>query len=256
MTYFVCGIIIKIQYKKVFFINSLKIFENIEFNDTDGNKNMPKVEGRELPYYNELERKINYITHLFGALISVVFTVLLLIKVIPTKDTLKIVSSAIYGLSVINMFTMSTIYHFVRNEETRRKMQKCDHISISISIAGSSTPLLLCGIGTTAAIAMVCVSWGLTAVCFVCNAISPKKFMILTILCYIAMGWMLMIFIKDIFISLTPLGTYLLLAGGISYTAGIIPFAMVKHNYGHAVWHFFVLIGSFFVMACVYFFAV
>lgn len=217
---------------------------------------MPKVEGRELPYYNSLERKINYLSHLFGALLSVVFSVFIIMKACESGSAMKIAAVTVYCITVINMFSMSTVYHYVKNEETRRKMQKMDHISISISIAGSATPLLLFVVGGTVSIVMVSLLWAITVFCIICNSISPKKFMIVTIICYVIMGWILLVFVKDLYVGLTPLGFYLLLSGGIAYTVGIIPFSMVKHNYGHAVWHFFVLIGTFFIMASIYFFAI
>jgi len=149
-----------------------------------------------------------------------------------------------YGISLILLYTMSMTYHIVRNETAKRILRIFDHCSIFILIAGTYTPYLMGPLRSTLGWTIFGIIWGVTIFGIILNAINLEKFRILSLICYVLMGWGIVLSIKPLAENLAPGGLWLLVAGGIVYTVGIIFYVMKKYRYMHSVWHLFVLAGS------------
>ncbi|MEG1963582.1 MAG: hemolysin III family protein [Clostridia bacterium] len=205
-----------------------------------------------MPKYSKTEEQINVYSHLIGAILSVIALVLLLIKAIPTKNLAKIFSFAFFGLSLIELYTMSTIYHATKDEALRIKTQKGDHLSINILIAGSNAAFLFGGLQNKLGYILGGVVMALSLLSIVLNCINVRKFRDISMVIYIVTGWMC-IFIINSLKQIIGIGWVPLLVGGLAYTFGLI-FYGIKKPYMHAIWHFFVLAGSICHFVAVFFY--
>lgn len=195
-----------------------------------------------LPKYSAPEERINVITHAFGAIVSVVAALSMLIISIKEFTAVKLIGSLVFGISLIYLYVNSTLYHYEQNPIKRITRQKLDHSSINVLIAGSNTFFLVTGLHSNLGYILCAVNWGLSILSMILNAISVKKFRAPTMVIYILTGWLSIFFAHKI---LEAIGAafWVLLAGGLFYTFGLIFYA-IKKPYMHAVWHFFVLGGS------------
>lgn len=203
---------------------------------------------RVLPNYTKGEELFNMITHIVGGAFSIAALVLGVIAAAQTGDAWKVVSMSIYGATLVTMYAVSSVYHGLTHEMSKKVMQVIDHCDIYFLIAGTYTPILLCAIRPhNAAIAWTIfgVEWGLTALAATLNAIDLKKFSKLSMTCYIGMGWCIVAVLKPTVEYLTVEGFWWLLFGGIAYTVGAVLYALGKKiHYMHSVFHIFVVIGS------------
>lgn len=199
-----------------------------------------KVE--KLPKYSASEERINVITHAFGAIVSVVVALSMLIISIKDFTTVRLIGSLVFGISLIYLYVNSTLYHYEQNPIKRITRQKLDHSSINVLIAGSNTFFLVTGLHSNLGYILCAVNWGLSIISMILNAINVKKFRAPTMVIYILTGW-LSIFFAHIILAAIGAAFWVLLAGGLFYTFGLIFYA-IKKPYMHAVWHFFVLGGS------------
>ena len=203
---------------------------------------------RVLPNYTKGEELFNMITHIVGGAFSIAALVLGVIAAAQTGDAWKVVSMSIYGTTLVTMYAVSSVYHGLTHEMSKKVMQVIDHCDIYFLIAGTYTPILLCAIRPhNAAIAWTIfgVEWGLTALAATLNAIDLKKFSKLSMTCYIGMGWCIVAVLKPTVEYLTVEGFWWLLFGGIAYTVGAVLYALGKKiHYMHSVFHIFVVIGS------------
>lgn len=197
---------------------------------------------KKLPKYSATEERINVITHAFGAILSVVAALSMLIISIKDFTAVRLIGSLVFGVSLIYLYTNSTLYHNEQNPIKRITRQKLDHSSINVLIAGSNTFFLLTGLHSNLGYILCAVNWGLSIISMVLNAINVKKFRAPTMVIYILTGW-LSIFFAHIILAAIGSAFWVLLAGGLFYTFGLIFYA-IKKPYMHAVWHFFVLGGS------------
>lgn len=197
---------------------------------------------KKLPKYSATEERINVITHAFGAILSVVAALSMLIISIKDFTAVRLIGSLVFGVSLIYLYTNSTLYHNEQNPIKRITRQKLDHSSINVLIAGSNTFFLVTGLHSNLGYILCAVNWGLSIISMVLNAINVKKFRAPTMVIYILTGWLSIFFAHTI---LAAIGSafWVLLAGGLFYTFGLIFYA-IKKPYMHAVWHFFVLGGS------------
>lgn len=207
-----------------------------------------------LPAYNALETKLNFYSHLLGAILALIGSGFMLAKVAGGGLWQNIVSVTVYLLSLINLYTMSTVYHYQTKEDKIRKLQKTDHLSISLLIAGSCTPFFVISVGGVLGTAVICVIWALSLLALVLNIVNVRKFRAVTMVCYILCGWAPIVISPQLWVALTPSGFSLLLAGGLFYTVGLTFYGLNKYNYTHAIWHLFVLAGSILHYFAVYFF--
>lgn len=197
---------------------------------------------KKLPKYSATEERINVITHAFGAILSVVAALSMLIISIKDFTAVRLIGSLVFGVSLIYLYTNSTLYHNEQNPIKRITRQKLDHSSINVLIAGSNTFFLVTGLHSNLGYILCAVNWGLSIISMVLNAINVKKFRAPTMVIYILTGW-LSIFFAHIILTAIGSAFWVLLAGGLFYTFGLIFYA-IKKPYMHAVWHFFVLGGS------------
>ena len=207
-----------------------------------------KLRDRVLPNYTRGEEVFNMVTHIVGGGFSVLALVVLVIYSALCKDVWAVVGGAIYGVALIVLYTMSSVYHGLRPPLAKKVMQILDHCTIYFLIAGTYTPILLCAIrreNSLLAWAVFAVEWGITALAVTLTAIDLKKYRVFSFVCYIGMGWCIIFAAKATVAALTLNGFLWILAGGISYTLGAVFFGVGKRvKYMHSVFHIFVVIGS------------
>lgn len=215
-----------------------------------------KLADRILPTYTKGEEIFNMTSHIVGGVLGIVATVLCIIFAALNKNVYGIVSGAIYGSSLIILYTMSSIYHGLSPKLFSKKVfQVLDHCTIFLLIAGCYTPVALCNIreiNSTAGWWIFGIIWFLATLGTVLNAIDLKKFKVFSMICYLLMGWCI-IFRLDLLLQSVPVsGIILLVAGGISYTIGSILYGIgKKHKYVHSIFHLFILLGSFLQFFCI-----
>ncbi len=214
-----------------------------------------KLKDRQLPSYTRCEEWINSISHIVGGALGCIVMIYCLVRSIILADTWKIVSSVIYGLSFIQLYTFSSIYHALKIGMAKKVLQVIDHCSIYFFIAGSYTPVMLCAMRPAYpawAWSIMGAVWGLTALAVTLTAIDLKKYSVVSMSCYIGMGWCIIIAIRQLMQVLALPGVVLLVAGGVTYTIGSVLYGIgKKHRYVHSIFHFFVLIGSILQALCI-----
>ncbi len=190
------------------------------------------------------EEIFNSVTHGVGSLLSIAGTVVLIVFSAINSDAFAVVSSAVYGASLIILYTMSTLYHSITNEKAKKFFRIMDHNTIFFLIAGTYTPYTLAVLRSPLGWVLFGVVWGAAAIGIVLNSIDLEKFSKISVVCYIAMGWVIIIAVKPLMSSMPFISFALLVAGGIFYTIGVIFYAIKKVKYFHSVWHIFTVIGS------------
>ena len=215
-----------------------------------------KLIDRVLPTYTKGEEIFNMTSHIVGGVLGIVATILCTIFAAIHGNTYGIVSGAIYGASLIILYTMSSIYHGLSPKLfSKRVFQILDHCTIFLLIAGCYTPVALCNIrevDSASGWTIFGVIWALAIIGIVLNSIDLKKFKVFSMICYLLMGWCI-IFRFDLLIkSVDMAGIILLVAGGIAYTIGAILYGIgKKHKYFHSIFHLFILLGSFLQFFCI-----
>lgn len=208
-----------------------------------------KLAYRKLPDYTKGEEIFNMVSHIAGGALGIVALVVCVTKAAITSNVWGVVGSAIYGASLIMLYTMSSVYHGVRHEGAKKVLQILDHCTIYFLIAGTYTPILLCAVrrvDPVAAWGLFALVWGCAALATVFTAIDLKKYSVFSMICYIGMGWCIVFAVDPMLKSAELTGIiWLLLTGGISYTVGAILYGIgKKHRYMHSVFHLFVVLGS------------
>ena len=202
----------------------------------------------QLPDYTRGEEITNMITHLIGAAFAIAAIPILIVTAASHHNPWAVVSGAIYGATLLIMFTVSSIYHGLPVGNAKRVMRVIDHCDIYFLIAGTYTPILLCAIrplNPALAWSIFGVEWALTAIAVTLNAIDLKRFEKISMVCYIGMGWCVIAVLKLTIEAMTMQGFLLLLYGGIAYTIGAVLYGVgKKKRYFHSVFHVFVIIGS------------
>ncbi len=197
-----------------------------------------------LVYYTEAEELANRLTHGFGALLSLVGLVVLMLAASSTGDPWKIVSCAIYGTVLTGFYVISTIYHSVRPPHLRYLFRILDHAGIYLVIAGTYTPFTLVSLRGAWGWSLFGTVWGLAVAGVIFKIFMTHRLRVFAPIFYIAMGWIAVIAFKPLLTALTPVGMGWLIAGGVAYTGGIVFYAWDRIPYNHAIWHVFVLVGS------------
>lgn len=197
-----------------------------------------------LPHYTVGEEIFNSVSHGLGiALACIGFGVLIVLSALY-GDAWAVVSSCIYCFSLLVLYLASTLYHACSNRTVKSVLQVLDHCSIFVLIAGTYTPYTLITLRGPLGWALFGVVWGAAIIGIVLNAIDVKRFSKLSMVCYVAMGWVVVLAIRPLLQSLAMGGVILLALGGVLYTGGIVFYAQKRVHYMHSVWHLFVLAGS------------
>lgn len=218
--------------------------------------NRTKLKDRVLPKYSKGEEIFNMVSHIVGGGIGVIALVLCIIFAAVHKNVYGVVSSAIFGITIIVLYTMSSIYHGLNSELKAKKVfQVIDHCSIFLLIAGSYTPFALCTLreyNVALGWSIFGIVWGLAILGIVLNSIDLKKYKVFSMICYLLMGWCIIIKASVLPELLGTAGFALLLAGGIVYTIGAILYgAGKKHKWMHSIFHIACVIGSLLHFLCV-----
>lgn len=208
-----------------------------------------KLKDRELPTYTKGEEIFNMVSHIVGGAIGLIGMVLCIIFSAIHQNSYAIVGSSIYGISMIFLYTMSSVYHGLKpTRKAKKVMQILDHCTIYVLIAGTYTPILLSSItkvDQVAAWTMLAIVWIFAILGIVLNAIDLKQFRVFSMICYIAMGWCIIFRIDLVIKSLGMTGFILILLGGIIYTLGTILYGIGrKVKYMHSMFHLCVVIGT------------
>ena len=203
---------------------------------------------RKLPDYTKGEEIFNTVSHIVGGGFGIVALVVSVVISAMHRDVWAVVGSAIYGVSMIALYTMSAVYHGLRPGKAKKVMQVMDHCTIYFLIAGTYTPIVLAAIRPVYpgwGWAIFGLVWGLAALGCVFTAIDLKKYSVFSMICYIGMGWCIVIALKPTLATVPLAGLLWILAGGISYTVGAVLYGMGrKRRYMHSVFHLFVVLGS------------
>jgi len=194
--------------------------------------------------YTAREELANSLTHGLGAVLSVAGLVLLVVFAARHGDAWHVVSTAIFGTTLVLLYTASTLYHSLRGERLKQRLQKFDHAAIFLLIAGTYTPFVLVPLRGPWGWRLFGIVWGLAIVGVALKFWFAGRFKLVSTLIYIGMGWLVVIAIKPLMAALPAGGVKLLVAGGLCYTGGAVFYLWKRLPYHHAVWHLFVLGGS------------
>ena len=208
-----------------------------------------KLVDRILPTYTKGEEIFNMTSHIVGGVLGIVATTLCVIMAALNHNVYGIVSGAIYGVTMILLYTISSIYHGLSPKTMSKKVfQVLDHCSIFLLIAGSYTPVALCTIRSVSPLhgwLIFGIIWGAAALGITLNAIdlqSTKKF---SMICYLLMGWCIIFRVDLLLKSMHRNGIILMVAGGIAYTIGAVLYGIGrKKKYFHSIFHLFIVLGS------------
>lgn len=202
--------------------------------------------------YTTGEEIFNSVSHGVSALGAVIGCTVMITLSACFGTGRAVASSIIFGLSLVTMYTMSTLYHAFPFERVKKLFRVFDHSSIPLLIAGSYTPFCLIALkDSPKGTVVVTVVWLCAAAAIALNVINLDRFEKYTLVIYIAMGWSVLFALNDIVAALPQPGFLLLLGGGLAYTAGIAFYKMTKVRYMHSVWHLFVTLGSLLHFLCV-----
>lgn len=207
-----------------------------------------KLCDRMLPNYSKGEEQMNMITHIVGGGLGVVVLLSCIIRAALRGNVAGIVSSVIYGVSFITLFTMSSVYHGLRASTGKKVMQVIDHCTIYFLIAGTYTPIVLSAIRPVYPAlgwGLFGFEWALALIAAGLTAIDLKKYAAFSMVCYIGMGWAVIPFWRQVVEVMTMPGFLFLLFGGIAYTIGSILYGLGRtHKWMHSVFHIFVVLGA------------
>jgi hemolysin III len=196
-------------------------------------------------YYGE---RLNSISHLVGAVFALVALGALLAIGIQSRQPAVIVGFTTFGLTLVLLYTMSTLYHSFQAPRLKRVFKVLDHISIYLLIAGTYTPFMLIGMGGSKGTTILAIVWTLALIGILSEILlSGRLVKVCQLVIYLGMGWACSLDFPSLRAALPAAGFWWLLSGGIAYTAGVVFYVLDKVNWldhAHGIWHFFVLVGS------------
>ena len=205
-------------------------------------------------HYSPAEEKTNIISHALGFILSIVALLLLLRHATLHGNVWHVVTFSIFGASLIFLYAASTLYHSATKPALRRRLRIIDHASIYVLIAGTYTPFALVTLKGPVGWMIFGVSWGLALSGMILKLFYTGKYHLASTLMYVFMGWIIIFAIKPLIDNLSYGGLFWLFAGGAAYTLGAILYSIKKIKFNHAIFHMFVLLGSFSHFVSVYFY--
>lgn len=209
----------------------------------------------ELNYkYSKKEEKLNIITHAFGLILSITAFPFLLMKSFDYEGFSKSLSLLVYGFSLIILYAASTFYHAANEPNLRRKLNILDHAAIYVLIAGSYTPFTIIVLKGTLGWFILGSTWSFAIAGIVMKLFYTGRFEKLSTILYVLMGWQIIFAMKPLSNNLSNEGVELLFYGGLFYTIGALFYSLKKIQYNHAIFHVFVVLGSFCHFLTVYFY--
>lgn len=195
-------------------------------------------------YYGE---KLNSITHLVGAVLALIGFGVLLTLAMQENNWRILVSFAVFGFTLVLLYSMSTLYHSLHSPKLKKIFQKFDHISIYLLIAGTYTPYMLVSLENNNGLLMLILVWGLAVIGLSVDVLVSKRIEWLQVSIYLLMGWICLFNYSQFQAAVPAAGMVWLTVGGIAYTAGILFYildTLNKLTHAHGIWHLFVLSGS------------
>ena len=201
-----------------------------------------------IPNYTRREELINMISHIIGAIFGLVALIILLILSVKHNNTPGIITSIVYSMTIIILYSCSACYHGINDIKPKKVFRVLDHCSIFLLIAGTYTVIAISGVVPVYPIAgylMFGIVWTLSILGIILNAISIKKFQIISMILNILIGWMAVFFVYYVISSISVEAFILILAGGLCYTIGAILYGIGKRKkYFHSVFHIFCILGT------------
>ena len=208
-----------------------------------------KLAERKLPNYTRGEEIFNMVTHIVGAAFGVVMLVLGIVFAAVRGHVAGVLTAIVFGLSLIVLYTMSAVYHGLSPRIKGKKvMQILDHCSVFLLIAGSYTPLTICALVPANPVlgwTIFALVWIVSIIGIILNSIDIKKYQAFSMICYLGLGWCIVVSFPVLASVLPAIAIWLLLLGGIVYTLGAILFGLgCKIKYMHSIFHIFCVLGS------------
>jgi hemolysin III len=195
-------------------------------------------------HYSAREEIAHSVTHGVGALMSFIGLVMLIVYSCMYGDAWHIVSSSIYGFTLIALYTSSTLYHGVMIPSLKKVLRRFDHAAIFLLIAGTYTPFTLVNLRGDWGWTLFGMVWFVAVAGMIMQLLMKDRYKRVSIALYLGLGWLVIIAIKPMVENVAPGGLVLLLIGGLLYSLGVIFYTWRTLQYHHAIWHLFVLAGS------------
>lgn len=205
-------------------------------------------------FYPPLEEKLNIITHAFGFILSIIGLILLIFKANDHGEIIHLVSFSIFGGSLVLLYAASTLYHSARSVLLRYRLNILDHASIYLLIAGTYTPFAIITLNGLVGWIVFFVIWAMAITGVILKLFFTGRYQRLSTIMYVVMGWIVVFAIKPLIDNLPLNGLLWLLSGGISYTLGAVLFSLNRIRFNHAIFHLFVLFGSFSHFISIYYY--
>ncbi len=190
------------------------------------------------------EEIANAVTHGIGAALSIAGLTLMVVFAVLYGDGWQLTGTVIYGISMVFLYLASTLYHSFQIDSVKQFFHRMDHVGISMLIAGTYTPILLVKMRNPQGLTFLVVIWTLAISGAVIKSFFTGRFVRLSTGIYVAMGWLALLLAKPLIDTMGFDGVLWLLAGGIAYSLGVIPFLWKRLRFHHAIWHLFVMAGS------------
>ncbi|HBX38312.1 MAG TPA: hemolysin D [Pseudohongiella sp.] len=206
------------------------------------------------PRYSQTEERLNVSLHALGFLLSVAALVALLLRASALDSMLVLVSFGLFGVSLVLLYGISTLYHSAQNPRLRSRLRVADHASIYVLIAGTYSPFALIVMQGSIGWTIFAVSWSMALAGIVLKLFYTGRFSLLSTLLYVFMGWIILFAIQPLLASFGGPGLSWLIAGGVSYTLGAVLYSIRRLPLNHAIFHLFVLLGSCCHFVAVYFY--
>lgn len=206
------------------------------------------LKDRPFPDYSRREELFNSVSHACGVVVALVLMWIAVRAAMQSGKPYALVSSVVYVSSLLVMFLVSSVYHGLPKGMPKQVMRVVDHCNIFVTIAGTYTPIMMLGvlpINPAMAWSILAVEWGVAVIGVVLNAIDLKKYAKFSMVCYLAMGWCVVISLNDTVAAMTWPGFSYILGGGVAYTIGAVLYLIGKRKpYRHFVFHLFVLLAA------------
>ncbi|MEO7998701.1 MAG: hemolysin III family protein [Gemmatimonadaceae bacterium] len=186
----------------------------------------------------------NSITHGFGLLLSLIGLPVLIITTLSRGDVINVIGASVFGGTLVALYLASTLYHSIPAPRAKRVLRILDHVAIFLLIAGTYTPFTLGVLRGAWGWTLFGIVWALAAVGILFKVVLGTRFPRASTIFYLAMGWLIVVAARPLMLNMPSAGLYLLAAGGLAYTCGVVFFVLDHRRYMHAVWHIFVMAGS------------
>lgn len=192
------------------------------------------------------EELANGVSHILGILFCLIGMPFLIVKACERHNLITETSVIVFGIGMLLVYSFSSLYHLVQKEKTKQLLKIADHISIYYLIAGTYSPLMVVYLNKKTALVFLGIMWLIVVLGTFFKIFYVDRFKFVSVVLYLLMGWMIVFVIKPLW-GVIPFSVFLwILAGGISYTAGVYFYVKSYKNYFHSIWHFFVLLGTIF----------